>query len=109
MSDASDRLRARREALLRQAGRQREELGRHLGLISGALDRADRGLGLARRIATPPVLIAAGVAVTFVLGRGRTRRLLAAGITLLGIALRARTAGQILAGLAGSQVVRRSR
>lgn len=109
MNGAVERLQARREALLRQAGGQREELARHLGLIHGALDRADRGLDMLRRVATPPVLVAAGVAVTFLLGRGRSRRLLAAGITMLGVVLRARSAGQVLAGLARSQDVSRSR
>lgn len=109
MSGTVDGLRRRREALLRQAGVQRQELAGNLELISLTLDRADRGLELVRRVATPPVLIAAGVAVTFLLGRGRARRVLAAGLTLLGITLRARSAGQLLAGLAGGQAVSRSR
>ena len=109
MSSAVERLRVRRERLLRQAADQRQLLRSQLELIGGALDRADRGLALVRRVATPPVLIAAGVAVTFLLGRGRARRVLAAGLTLLGITLRARSAGQLLAGLAGGQAVSRSR
>lgn len=109
MSGTVDGLRRRREALLRQVAVQRQELGGNLERISLTLDRADRGLDMVRRVATPPVLIAAGVAVTFLLGRGRARRVLAAGLTLLGVALRARSVGQLLAGLAGAQEVNRSR
>lgn len=109
MSGAVERLRARRELLLRQAARQRQELRSQLELIGGALDRADRGLALVRRVATPPVLVAAGVAVTFLLGRGRARKALAAGLAGLGLFIRLRSAGQLLAALAGNQAVSRSR
>jgi hypothetical protein len=109
MNEAVDRLRARREALLRRTDEQRQELAGHLEFLNRTLDRADRGLDVVRRVATPPVLIAAGVAVTVLLGRGRARRLLAAGLTILAFALRARSAGQMLAGLAADQAVSRSR
>lgn len=109
MSKAADLLRWRREALLRRAELQRRELRGHLELISGTLDRADRGLETVRRFATPPVLVVSGIALTFLLGHGRARRMVAAGLTVLGVFLRARSAGQLLAGLAGNQAVSRSR
>lgn len=109
MREAVARLEARRERLLRQAEQQRRELGGHLDLISGTLGRADRAFGSVRRIAKAPVLIAGGIAVTLLLGRGRARRVLATGLTVLGVVLRARSVAQILAGLAASQVVSRSR
>ncbi|MBL8202396.1 MAG: hypothetical protein JNK40_15620 [Chromatiales bacterium] len=101
MNKSADMLRWRREALLRRAASQRQELGAHAALIGATVDRADRGLAIVRRVATPPVLVASGIAVTFLLGRGRARRLLAAGLTVAGVFLRARTAGQLVAGLAG--------
>lgn len=109
MSGAVERLQARRERLLRQAADQRQELRSHLGLIAGTLDRADRGLEMVRRVATPPVLVAAGVAVAVLLRRGRARKVLAAGLTGLGLFLRLRSAGQLLAAFAGDQAVSRSR
>jgi hypothetical protein len=109
LTGASERLRWRREALLRRAEWQRQQLREHLQLIGGTVDRADRGLALVRRVATPPVLGVAGVALALLLGRGRARAALAAGITVLGLFLRARSAGQVLSRLAGSQAVSRSR
>jgi len=107
--EAGARLQSRRESLLRQAEQQRREMGGHLDLLSGTLGRADRAFGSVRRVAKPPVLIAGGIALTLLLGRGRSRRVLATGLTVLGVILKARSVGQILAGLAGSQVVSRSR
>lgn len=109
MSEGIGRLRTRREGLLRQVEVQRRELGGHMDLIGGTLGRADRVLDSVRRVARPPVLIAGGIAVTLLLGRGRARRALATGLTVLGVVLKARSVGQILAGLAASQVVSRSR
>jgi hypothetical protein len=109
VSKALERLRLRRELLLRQAEEQRQELRSRLDLIGGTLDRADRGLEMVRRVATPPVLVAAGLAVTVLLGRGRARKVLAAGLALLGVFLRVRSAGQLLAVFAGDQAVSRSR
>jgi len=109
MSSAVERLRARREQLLRQAAEERKELRSHLGQIGGVLDRADRGLAIVRRVATPPVLVAAGVAVALLLGRGQSRKALAAGLSGLGLILRFRSVGQLLAAFAGDQAVSRSR
>jgi len=109
VSGTVERLRARRELLLRQAAEQRQELRSQLELIGGVLDGADRGLALVRRVATPPVLVVAGAAVMFLLGRGRARKVLAAALAGLGLFLRVRSAGQLLAAFAGSQAVSRSR
>lgn len=109
MSGAVERLRARRERLLRQAAGQRQELRSQLVFIGGTVDRADRGLAMVRRVATPPVLVAAAVAATVLLGRGRVGKVLAAGLTGLGLFLRVRSVGQLLAALAGDQAVSRSR
>ena len=99
MSTAADRLRWRREALLRRADLQRQEFGSQVELITGILGRADRGFAMVRQVATPPVIVATGLAVTLLLGRGRARRALAAGLAVLGLFLRARSMGQLLAGL----------
>lgn len=104
-----ERLRSRRAELLRQAGLQRQALRGHFEQIGGTVERADRGLAMVRRVATPPVLVAAGVAAVLLLGRGQSRKALAAGLTVLGLVLRLRSAGQLLAGFAGDQAVRRSR
>jgi YqjK-like protein len=109
MSGAVERLRARRELLLRQAAQQRQELRAQLEQIGGAVDRADRGIALVRRVATPPVLVAGGVAMTFLLGRGGARKALAAGLAGLGLFLRVRSVGQLLAAFSGNQAVSRSR
>lgn len=102
-------MRARRERLLRRTAEQRQELSAHLELIGGTMDRADRGLRLVRRVATPPVLVGAGIALAVLLGRGRTKSMLAAGVAALGLFLRIRSAGRLLAGIASDQAVSRSR
>lgn len=86
----------------------------HLKPIETAIDGVDRGLSLVRRVATRPVLLAGGVIATLLLGRGRTKRAIAAGVALLGVFLRVRSTGQMLAKLADGQSspgqpVRRSR
>ncbi len=86
----------------------------HLKPIETAIDGVDRGLSLVRRVATRPVLLAGGVLATLLLGRGQTKRALAAGVALLGVFLRVRSTGQMLAKLVDgqsspSQPVRRSR
>ena len=57
----------------------------------------DRGIGLVRQVATPAVLLGAGIALTLVLGRGRMRNLLGGGMALAGLALRWRSTAPILA------------
>lgn len=109
MSEATDRLRARRAALLGHAELQRRELRNHAQRIGAAIDGADRGLRMVRRVATPPVLLATAVAAAMLLGRGRVRQALAAGLTVLGLVLRVRSVRQLLAGLVGDQAVSRSR
>jgi hypothetical protein len=109
VSTSADRLRARRTVLLLRAEAERLEMREHARRIGAAADSGDRGLGLARKVATPPVLVGAAAALVFLLGRGRTRQAIAAGLTVLGLVLRVRSAGQALAGLAGDQAVRRSR
>jgi len=106
---AIHRLRARREALRTRARLERDELREQLDRIAGTIDQADRGIGMVRRVATPPVLVAAGIAFVLLLGRGGARRSLAAGLAALGLVLRIRSAGRLLAGLGGTQAVRRSR
>ena len=101
MSHDSDRLRFRREVLLLHGALQRQDLRDHLQRIEATLDGVDRGLSLVRRVATPPVLLAGGVVATLLLGRRRTRQVLAGGLALFGqFAL-----GQLDLG----QLVRRSR
>ncbi|MDH5256283.1 MAG: YqjK-like family protein [Gammaproteobacteria bacterium] len=109
MTEAAERLRWRREALLRRADVQRQQLRGHLQPIGAAVDRADRGLALVRRVATPPVVAVAGIALALLLGRGRARAAVATGLTVLGLFLRARSAGQVLSRLARGQAVSRSR
>jgi len=96
VSQESDRLRSRREALLQRGELQRLYWQDHLQQIEGSLDGVDRSLNLLRRAATPPVLLAGGVLATLLLGRRRTQRILTGGLLLVGQ-------------LALSQFVRRSR
>lgn len=103
MSRRADRLRFRRETLLMRGELQREGLRAHRRQLEGALDGVDRGIGLLRRVATPPVLLAVGVMATLLLGRGQLRRSLAGGLTLLGLVLRIRSTGRTLTQLAGEQ------
>lgn len=84
MSHGSNRLRLRREALLRRGDLQRQDLRAHVQHIEGALDGVDRGLSLVRRVATPPVLLAGGVLSALLLGRRRTWQVLAGGLALFG-------------------------
>jgi hypothetical protein len=109
LTEAAERFRWRREALLRRAEVQRQQLRGHLQLIGAAVDRVDRGLALVRRVATPPVVAVAGIALALLFGRARGRAALAAGVTVLGMFLRARSAGKLLSRLSGSQDVSRSR
>lgn len=74
----------RREALLRRSERQRLDWEEHLQQIEASLDGLDRGLGLVRRAATPPILLAAGFLATLVLGRRRSQRALIGGLALVG-------------------------
>lgn len=99
----------KRDVLRRRAGQERAALRAQLDVLAGALDRTDRGIGTARRFASRPVIIVVGIAAVLLLGRGRGRKLLTAGLTLLGMATRVRSFGQLLAGLAGTHAVRRSR
>lgn len=103
MSDAIERLRLRREALLARSALQRVDLHMEMAPIAATLDRADRVLGTVRRYATPPVLLATGIGMALLLGRGGARRTLAGGVAMLGLFLRLRSAGQLITGLAGSQ------
>ena len=107
MSVRSDRLRYRREALLRHGEFQRQDLRDHLNQFAATLDGVDRGLSFVRRLATP-VLLAGGLAIILV-GRGGMRRALAGALATFGLVLRAGSAGKALAQLARSQLVRRSR
>jgi len=109
VSAASDRLRARRAALLARAEAQREALRGQAGPIVTFVDSADRGIARVRRLATPPVLLAAGVAAAALLHGGRGRRLVAAGLTLTGLALRLRSLGQVFLAADRRQPVSRSR
>ena len=88
MSRDSVSLRGRREVLLRRSARQRLDLKEHLQQIEASLDGVDRGLGrglgLLRRAAAPPLLFAAGLLVTSVLGRRRAKRALISGLSLIG-------------------------
>ncbi|MEO8225621.1 MAG: YqjK family protein [Gammaproteobacteria bacterium] len=109
MSDRSDGLRYRREALLRHGEDQRQDLRDYLNRFAATLDGVDRGLSLVRRLATPPVLLASGVLAILLVGRGGKRRVLAGGLATFGLLRRAGSAGRVLAQLARSQLVRRSR
>jgi hypothetical protein len=95
VSEKLDLLRFRRAALLERSELQRLDWQDHLQRIEGALDGVDRGLGLWRRVAKPGALLAGGVLATLLLGRRRTKRLLAGGLLLVGqLALRRLNRGQ---------------
>lgn len=71
MSGRAEELAQRRLALQQRCAQQRDELGntsrtleRHLGVV-------DHGFTLIRRVASAPLLIAAGVAFVFIVGPGR--------------------------------------
>ena len=97
MSQASDRLRRRREALLQRGELQRLDLQDCLQRIEGTLDGVDRGLNLVRRAATPLVLLAGSVLATLLLGRRRTQRVLVGGLALVGqLALSRLDLGQLV-------------
>lgn len=109
MTGRRSRWQEQRENLLRRGALERQDLAEHLENVASTLDSVDRGLALVRRVATPPVLLGAGVAVTLLLGRGGVKRAVAGGLALAGLLLRARSAGRLVSSLGRSQAVRRSR
>lgn len=84
MSQESDRLRGRREALLRRSDGLRLDCADHVQEIEAALERVDRGLGFVHRIATPPAMFAGSLLGALLLSRTRSRRALAASLALVG-------------------------
>jgi hypothetical protein len=113
MSQGDDRLRFRRQTLLRRSELERQQLRQHMTHIEAAVDSVDRGLAKVRSIATP-VLVGGGVLAALVLGRSGTRRIMAGGLGLLGLFSRfgspVRLIAQLLRGQAPRrQAVRRSR
>jgi hypothetical protein len=65
MSGRSEELANKRRALQARIAQQRGELGAASYTLEHHLGLVDHGVALIRRIASPPVLIAAGVAIIF--------------------------------------------
>jgi hypothetical protein len=69
-------LEKKREVLIARANGQRVALAAYSAPLALALGNVDRARELARSVAAKPLLLAAGVAVLFVLGKRRVGRLL---------------------------------
>lgn len=109
MSGGEDELRRRRAVLVARAAGEREDLrdrARELGVL---FDRGDEALATIRRVATPPVILVAGVGLALVLGRQRSRRLVALGLAGLGTLVKTGALRGLVSALLGRQDVSRSR
>jgi hypothetical protein len=115
VSQASQRLRARRLELVQRIAIQRQDLQDQARGIRGTLRNLAAGLSPARWLgASPsPLLLAAGAVVTLVVGRGWMLRTLGAGMAVVGLLQRYRNSlrvvGQLASQVADDQSVRRSR
>ena len=109
MSRDAAALRRRRAVLVARAAAERADLRdrtRELGVL---FTRGDEAFATIRRVATPPVILAAGVGLALALGRQRSRRLLALGLAGLGTLMKTGALRGLVGALLERQDVRRSR
>ncbi len=109
MSEDAAALHRRRTALVARAAAERADLhdrARNLGVL---LNRGDEALATIRRVATPPVILAAGVGLALALGRQRSRRLLGLGLAALGTLMKTGALRGLVGTLLERQDVSRSR
>ena len=71
MSERQRELAARREALRAESALQREFLGRAVNDVESRLVGLDRGIDIARRVASKPVVLAGGIALIALIGPKR--------------------------------------
>jgi len=113
VSRTSQTLEERRLELLRRVALQRQELRDQAGGIQSTISGVAGGLSPARWLGASPLLLAGGVAVVLVLGRGRVLRTLGTGVAMLGLLRRYgstfRLVGEFVSSLLQDQSVRRSR
>lgn len=107
MSGSGDSLARRRVLLIARSGVQRQLLATRLGDITGGFDRLDRGLDSLARLASPPLVVGGAALLLFILGRNRTRRIVAGGLALAMATRRAQATGSLIAYLL-ARVVNRS-
>jgi hypothetical protein len=75
MSERQRELAARREALRAESALQREFLGRAVNDVESRLVGLDRGIDIARRVASKPVVLAGGIALIALIGPKRLLRI----------------------------------
>jgi hypothetical protein len=88
MSDRVRELAERESALRLRCAAQRNAIAREVASVETRLATVDRVARTARKIATHPAAIGAGMLVVILLGRARTFRLLGHGLLLANAARR---------------------